>query len=117
MPTDEWREANKDRMRQYRRDWYYRNREASIEKAYAQRRIQRQTAKEYVNALKADPCTDCGGQFPPVAMQFDHLRDKEYGIAAMVSNGLPVHRIQAEIAKCELVCANCHAIRTQKRRT
>lgn len=62
------------------------------------------------------PCTDCGVSFHPVAMQWDHIgTDKLIDVAAAVVKGWGKQKILAEIAKCELVCANCHAIRTWKR--
>lgn len=77
----------------------------------------RDQAREHVNKIKSNPCTDCGGTFPVVCMQFDHTGDdKEYNISSMVTCGYNIARIDVEIAKCELVCANCHAIRTDRRR-
>jgi hypothetical protein len=48
-------------------------------------------------------------------MQFDHINDdKIAGVTAILrANGIKA--ALTEIAKCELVCANCHALRTQKR--
>lgn len=49
-------------------------------------------------------------------MQFDHVRgQKKTNVAMMVKTGRPISTIAAEIAKCEVVCANCHAIRTFER--
>jgi len=60
-------------------------------------------------------CTDCGYRANPVALDFDHLPGsvKLYRVCSMagMSRGL----IDAEIAKCEVVCANCHRIRTNDR--
>ncbi len=71
--------------------------------------------KEYVRALKeASPCVDCGQSYRYWVMHFDHIgTDKVFGI----SNGRSFsrERVQSEIAKCELVCSNCHATRTFKR--
>lgn len=72
----------------------------------------RDTLREYIIAEKSKPCTDCGVQYPYYVMQFDHLRDKEFNIAR---SNRSLIKIKAEIAKCELVCANCHAERTHKR--
>jgi len=59
---------------------------------------------------KAEPCTDCGNTFSPEAMDFDHVRGvKLAGISDMWSWGRD--RVLAELAKCELVCANCHRVR------
>ena len=68
-----------------------------------------------VRALKTGPCTDCGQCFPPVCMDFDHLEDKIEGVASMVSRGFAREALLAEIAKCDLVCSNCHRIRTATR--
>lgn len=72
---------------------------------------------KFVNKLKDNPCTDCGDKFHPVAMDFDHLSNKEWSISQMVASGLPLDRIKEELSKCELVCANCHRIRTHLRRS
>ena len=51
-------------------------------------------------------------------MQFDHLPGKGRVKKFQLNNGQLYSdiQIQEEIAKCEIVCANCHAIRTHKRR-
>jgi 5-methylcytosine-specific restriction endonuclease McrA len=69
---------------------------------------------EYITALKAQtPCTDCGIQYPPYVMDFDHLRDKVCDVGRMASQSLAsIKTLQSEIDKCEIVCANCHRIRT-----
>lgn len=67
--------------------------------------------------LKAAPCTDCGGRFPAVCMDFDHVRDTKRGnVSVLVTGGYSLESILREIAKCELVCANCHRVRTARRR-
>jgi hypothetical protein len=70
---------------------------------------------DYVNRLKAAPCTDCGVSYPPWVMHFDHLGDKDASISSLVKRTVSIARLAAEIAKCEIVCANCHAERTHQR--
>ncbi len=67
------------------------------------------------DALKVPPCLDCRGTFPPAAMEFDHVRGEKL---ASLGNmfGLAWHRVMAEVAKCDLVCACCHRLRTEARR-
>lgn len=73
--------------------------------------------KEFVNKLKEKPCVDCGIQYPPHIMQFDHVRGvKEKDIAKMALCKASNEAILEEITKCDLVCCNCHADRTHKRR-
>lgn len=60
---------------------------------------------------------DCGVQYPYWVMQFDHRPDevKEFTIGASVDKRSKA-AVMAEIAKCDVVCANCHADRTHQRR-
>jgi hypothetical protein len=74
--------------------------------------------KEVVSKARGVPCADCGHSYPPVCMDFDHVRGKKlYDVATIVANTLSMKTLLAEIAKCEVVCANCHRLRTQGRLT
>jgi hypothetical protein len=64
--------------------------------------------------LSNHPCVDCGEADTRV-LDFDHLGDKTNYICEMVARGLPVAALEAEIAGCEVVCANCHRRRTAAR--
>lgn len=76
----------------------------------------RNKAREFITSYLSDhPCVDCG-ETDPIVLTFDHVRgEKRDNISSMVSQGLSMETIKAEIAKCEVTCFNCHAIRTQKR--
>jgi hypothetical protein len=70
----------------------------------------------YFQAIKIERgCADCGYNANPVALDFDHLPGsvKMYRVCTMA--GMRRDLIDAEIAKCEVVCANCHRIRTNDR--
>ena len=70
--------------------------------------------RDFINLIKSTPCKDCGGSFPPVAMDFDHVQgNKVKSITDMFSYSK--ERVLAEIKKCDVVCANCHRVRTIKR--
>lgn len=64
--------------------------------------------------LKAAPCSDCGAFFHHTAMDFDHVRGKKFKVVSAMWSYL-WERVLEEIAKCDLVCANCHRLRTQAR--
>ncbi len=68
--------------------------------------------KAQIVAYKGSVCTDCGGIFPACCYHFDHRvpEEKAAGIAQLMHR--PMEEIKAEADKCDLVCANCHAIRT-----
>lgn len=90
---------------------YDANRQAFIDKSARYRESLRSKLRE----LKDGPCADCGHKYPWYCMQFDHINDdKEANVSMLVNQGY-MTKLLAEVAKCELVCANCHAIRTYKR--
>lgn len=60
-------------------------------------------------------CTDCGNQFPPFLLEFDHLPGFEKVFNLSDTAGRSVDEVIDEIEKCELVCPNCHRIRTRMR--
>lgn len=68
----------------------------------------------WLRSLKQDkPCADCGRLYLPQVMQWDHKPGFEkLGDVSGDFWGRGREEVLAEIAKCDLVCANCHAIRT-----
>lgn len=95
--------------------WYRENPDVRDRRmdAYAKRR--RKEAHELVwRYLESHPCVDCG-ESDPLVLEFDHLRDKIANVSAMVLKNRPWEVIEAEIEKCQVVCANCHRRRTAAR--
>jgi hypothetical protein len=69
-----------------------------------------------IHRLKEVPCADCGKEFPYYVMDFDH-REGEIKLFSIGNRTtLSGDKLMAEIAKCDIVCANCHRIRTHERR-
>ena len=85
---------------------------------YLDRNIKYRTdIKEYVHNLKeSQPCADCRVSYPYYVMDFDHIDGsvKENEINYLCFTGRS-GALKREIVKCELVCANCHRIRTHTR--
>lgn len=106
-----------DMQAQRQRDWYLRNREAQIEKSKASRIRLVERNKNFVQAFLAEhPCVDCG-EADLVVLDFDHIgSDKIANISDLVYRPRSLAIIESEIAKCEVVCANCHRRRTAQRR-
>lgn len=78
--------------------------------------VRRAATRAIIEEAKDNPCLDCGIKYPPYVMQFDHLGDKKFNIGSATAHNPKPDKLRAEIAKCEVVCANCHAIRTYNRR-
>ena len=100
---------------EYGRKYYIQHREERLKKIYVNVKALKKRRKEFVDELKNKPCMDCKNRFPSVCMDFDHRDEtqKKFNIAAMIGQGgFSLETLKAEIAKCDLVCANCHRIRT-----
>lgn len=75
--------------------------------------------KKVSDLKEASPCLDCHLFYPACCMDYDHLPSKsrkKAAISTMVRKNREWALIESEIAKCELVCSNCHRIRTRDRR-
>lgn len=71
--------------------------------------------KELIWSIKAsNSCTDCKVFFHPASMEFDHLSDKKSTIGKDYW-ARKFETIFKEIRKCQLVCANCHKLRSYHR--
>jgi hypothetical protein len=79
--------------------------------------LQKKQFKQRLSEMKSKSgCVDCGEK-NHIVLDFDHLHDKKYNISRMIHDGFSWKAIQKEISKCEIVCANCHRIRTHNRFT
>lgn len=99
----------------YQRQWYERNAVRHRARTAAARRAVREQNKRLVWAAKSVPCADCGRTYPPYVMDFDHVRGEKVGNIAHLKVRATAETLLAEIAKCEVVCANCHRIRSHER--
>ena len=60
-------------------------------------------------------CVDCG-QTDLLVLEFDHIGDEKLmEVSRLIQNASSWRTIEREIAKCEVVCANCHKRRTIRR--
>ena len=85
----------------------------AINAAYSRQR--RQERKDFIHKIKQDkPCADCGQIYPPYVMEFDHLEPsaKLHNVSTLAGQNYAFDTRLEEIAKCELVCSNCHKERT-----
>ena len=72
---------------------------------------------QYLRDLKTKtPCIDCGINYPYYVMDFDHVRGTKHANVMELIPTLSKKKIDEEIAKCEIVCSNCHRIRTHMRK-
>lgn len=77
---------------------------------------QKAVLRDYVRRwLLENPCVVCGEPRLPT-LDFDHVRGKKQdSVSSLVRSVCSLTTLQKEIAKCEVVCSNCHRIRTYER--
>ncbi len=100
---------------EYQRAYYKRHKQYYF--ALEQDRLER--IRQLLREAKDRPCADCGCRYPYYVMDFDHRpgEKKRFNLANTNSQAWrSFQNIQAEIAKCDVVCANCHRERTHQRR-
>lgn len=108
-----------EESRAYARAYYRANKDKFKGYALSSRPKRRVKAKALVVALKSVPCCDCGKVYPYYVMDFDHVpgkgEGKKKGNIGTMKSGASLSQIIREAGKCDVVCANCHRIRSHDR--
>jgi hypothetical protein len=101
-----------DCKRTYDREYYQKNKSKVNTRRKVTRKVLSDERFNFIIAhLKAHPCA-CG-ESDPIVLEFDHVRgEKKYNVGNMVYGHYSMATLKAEIAKCEVRCANCHRRRT-----
>lgn len=100
----------REHHREYMRKHYKANKQYYVDKAG----VYNKASREWVREKKSVPCMDCEESHPYYVMDFDHTEDKEFNISSCAAT-YGRAKLEAEIAKCDVVCSNCHRKRTWKR--
>lgn len=108
-PSTKW---TNEYRREYDKARHQKTKTERQERNKAHRKLLRAIADEWKNAY---PCADCGRDFPSFVKDFDHRKgSKLFNIADIVKRGVSIEKLVEEILKCDVVCANCHRIRTHQ---
>lgn len=104
-----------EKQKAAQRAYYDRNKNKVLQVARDRRSFVRKYIEEY---KEGKPCMDCGIAYPYWILQFDH-RPGEVKLGNVTDLAImrSLEIVKTEIAKCDLVCANCHADRTHDRIT
>jgi hypothetical protein len=91
--------------------FYRRNRQEEILRV----RTRQAATVSFLRSLRDEACADCGGSFEPNQMDFDHRNPTAKSFRLTESSAMLMSRARLldEVRKCEVVCANCHRVRTQ----
>lgn len=101
----------------YHRVYYAKNKDKYIAKNRLNKKRQRERLRKILWSFKQTPCQDCGGVFHPWVMELDHRENTEKieAVSNLVGRGCTDQKLLVEIKKCDVVCANCHRMRTYYR--
>lgn len=92
---------------------YSKNKKYYLVKAKKRNKINREKINNYIwEFLNSHPCIDCGEK-DPVVLDFDHQKDKVAPVS-IIKKTLSMIKIQKEISKCVIRCANCHRRKTAR---
>jgi hypothetical protein len=95
---------------------YFRDRgDTHRRQSYAAKKARQQALRaQILEHLHHNPCVDCG-EADPLVLEFDHIGEKTASISVLLSQTASREAVEAEIARCEVVCTNCHRRRTAGR--
>ena len=111
LPDDDFH-RNRWKGRRKRR---FRN-DACRECASARASVRGERNRKLILEAKEVPCVDCGVRYPFWIMQFDHRDSSKKDFELRSPGCRALQKLKDEMAKCDVVCANCHEDRTHKRR-
>lgn len=92
---------------------YQRNKEKVKARTKARKERLRARVRVWIWDYLVDHSCVCG-EDDPVVLDFDHRdpTEKLLNVAEMITGGYDVSRVEEEVAKCDVLCSNCHRKRT-----
>lgn len=101
----------------YNKDYYEKNKKYILRNVRQRNKTYILRNQKFIDEIKLKSgCIDCGYNKNPIALDFDHIKNKRAGLSQLARRCVSLETIKKEIDKCEIVCAICHRIRTQNRR-
>lgn len=102
--------------KQYDREWYAKNKDRLRDIKNERNRSYRKIKRKYIiEVLKGSKCLHCGTDDWRV-LEFDHREPTTKSFNIADSTKYPFNKIKEEIDKCDILCANCHTIKTIEQR-
>ncbi|MEK6888581.1 MAG: hypothetical protein AABW80_00555 [Nanoarchaeota archaeon] len=98
---------NPEKRKEYRKEIYEKNKRKVL---FSVRKRKRELGKWFLDYKKNLKCELCNENHP-ATIDFHHKEissKKEGGVSYLVYNGYSINRIKEEIAKCQVLCVNCH---------
>jgi hypothetical protein len=108
---------SKDGLRKYAQPSFVDVNKNIKEKPQRRPASKRKEVQEMLSKIKEKSgCVDCNTKYPYYVLDFDHARGKKVANIGQMLNYFSVEDILKEVAKCDIVCSNCHRERTFQRK-
>ena len=106
MATEKWKQEHVEEMREYRRAYYRRNKEDH----YLRNKEQQRKIRTFIKKLKRTLCCSTCGESDFRCLDFHHKNPdrKDIAISQVNKFGWSIEKIKKELAKCIVLCSNCH---------
>ena len=110
-------EARRSYNSQYQKDQYQKNKKKKIEQSQIHKKASIKRNNAYtLEHRRSHPCIRCG-EDNPLCLSVHHIRGGKIGnVSDLANKGWSIASIDAKIAKCEVICHNCHAIESAEQR-
>ncbi len=98
-------EKRREYQREYMRKWYKKNKKKHITYVRNREKKIKSWLKDYKSTLECEKCEENH----PACLDFHHINPKEKKFAiGRVKDFMSWKVLKAEIAKCKVLCSNCH---------
>jgi hypothetical protein len=115
LRSKKYREANKEKSRNYQSTYYVLNHDRILNRDRRRRSLindrvieRRNSLIDFVNQIKKAPCQICNYVFDPSNVEFYPIESQQHSIKWMTYHNCSKQRVLDEIKKCELLCVDCY---------
>lgn len=98
----------KDCQKGYYKKWYSKNKELVKKRCSKNRNKHKKEIIKYLGEILTKAKCELCNNSDFYCLEFDHFKDKKNNISTLLSNKYTLNTIKKEIAKCRILCSNCH---------
>jgi hypothetical protein len=108
---------SQDKLRRYVQPSLLDSSKNQKEKPQKRTAAKKREVQQMLGKMKEDSgCVDCNTKYPFYVLDFDHSRGNKVSNIGQMLDYFTIEDILKEVAKCDIVCSNCHRVRTYTRK-
>jgi hypothetical protein len=98
--------------KEYQEKWYKNNSRKHKDRVNEARKENKEKLRNHIFEYLSKNCCNTCGEKDILVLEFDHLSDKSFNISEAIASSFSLTRLEKEIKKCQVLCANCHRRKT-----